>query len=47
MIEIYFALHCVIDIDPEVVLAVVTPMVTLIGKGAFAYYWIKKAIKEA
>ncbi len=40
-------LQLVITIDPITAFEVVTSMVTLVGKGAFAYYWINKIYKEA
>ena len=47
MLEKYLILQLAITIDPITVFEAVTSMVTLVGKGAFAYYWINKIKKEA
>ncbi|WP_157576764.1 hypothetical protein [Pseudoalteromonas rubra] len=46
MIEIYLVLQLAVTIEPALSLEVLTALVGLIGKGAFAYYWINRIIKE-
>ncbi len=46
MVEMSFTLSVAIALDPTLTLQTVTALVTLVGKGAFAYYWLKKINKD-
>jgi hypothetical protein len=47
MVEMSFLLSVAITFDPTLTLQTATALVTLVGKGAFAYYWLRKIIKDA
>lgn len=47
MIEIFFVFKLAITVDPVFTLEVLTVLVGLVGKGAFAYYWVNRIKKEA
>ena len=47
MLEIFFVFNLAITIEPALTLEVLTSMVGLVGKGAFAYYWIRRIKMEA
>ncbi|WP_174170184.1 hypothetical protein [Pseudoalteromonas sp. JC28] len=46
MIEIYLVLQLAVTIEPALTLKVLTTLVGLVGKGAFAYYWINRIKKK-
>lgn len=45
MLQFSFALSLTVDVT--LTLGAVTALVTLVGKGLFAYYWYNKIRKEA
>ncbi|MCU8163876.1 hypothetical protein M2H13_22345 [Vibrio vulnificus] len=47
MLTILFVFELAISLDPVFTLEVLTALVGLVGKGAFAYYWMKRINKEA
>lgn len=47
MLTILFVFELAISFDPVFTLEVLTALVGLVGKGAFAYYWMKRINKEA
>lgn len=47
MITLTIVFQLAISIDPVFTLEVLTALVGLVGKGAFAYYWMKPINKEA
>lgn len=47
MITLTIVFQLAISIDPVFTLEVLTALVGLVGKGAFAYYWMKRINKEA
>lgn len=46
MLEIFFVFKLAMIVDPVLTLQVLAALVGLVGKGAFAYYWMKRIKQE-